>query len=201
MNAESREVVPSSKKAINECHHTEKDTVMSGTKNFFETPNHSTGWGAAGGALVGALAGSNGFLGGNREQAVTPDQMAAAIAGLQRQINTDSIQGSLADIRAEIKDSSCDITKDLGCEISGVKDAVTSGNAALNLALCNLSHGVQAGFASVNQTILLESAKGRELTLAENLAQARADLAAAHNQAGHTATQTMLQQVVNLGKA
>lgn len=177
---------------------------MSETKNFFENPNnnHGVGWGATGGALVGALIGSNGLggLGGNREPAVTPDQMAAAIAGLQRQINTDSIQNSLGDIRAEIKASSCDITKDLGCEISGVKDAVTSGNAALNLALCNLSHGVQAGFASVNQTILLESAKGRELTLAENLAQARADLAAAHNQAGHTATQTMLQQVVNLGK-
>lgn len=172
---------------------------MSETKNFFENPMGSgSGWGAGVGGFIGAtLAGGNGLFGGNNSQAVTPDQLAASIASLQRQINTDAIQESLGDIRAEIKDSACDITKDLGCEISGIKDAVTSGNAALNLALCNLGHGMQAGFSSVTNTIIQEAAKGRELTLAENLAQARSELAAAHNQAGHTATQTMIQQVIS----
>lgn len=177
-------------------------TMSDTTKNFFENPNSGTGWGAGVGGFIGAaLAGGNGlgFGGNNREPAVTPDQMSSAIAGLQRQINTDAIQGSLGDIRADIKDAACDTTKNLGCEISGVKDAVVNGNTALNLALCNLGHNVQAGFASVNQTILLEGAKTRELTLAENLAQARAQLAAMHNQVGHTATQTMIQQVINSG--
>lgn len=171
---------------------------MSDNANFYENPMGGNGWSAGIGGLVGAALGNNGFLGGGtqRDPAVTPDQLSAAVAGLQRQMNTDAIQESLGDIRAEIKDSACDITKDLGCEISGVKDAVVSGNAAINLALCNLGHGMQAGFASVNQTILLEGAKTRELTLSENLAQARAQLAQAHNQAGHTATQTMIQQVI-----
>lgn len=174
------------------------------TKNYFENPMAGNGWSAGIGGLIGAAIGNNGgngLFGGRNNDAVTPDQMSAAIAGLQRQINNDAVQESLGDIRAEIKGSSCEITKDLSCQIGGVKDAITSGNAALNLALCNLSHGMQSGFASVNQTILLESAKTRELTLAENLAQARAELTKAHNDAGHTATQVLLQQVVNSGNA
>lgn len=176
---------------------------MHETKNFFENPMGGNGWSAGLGGLIGAAIGGNtGLFGGrNNNDAVTPDQMSAAIAGLQRQINNDAVQESLGNIRAEIKGASCEVSKDLGCQISGVKDAITSGNAALNLALCNLSHGMQSGFASVNQTILLESAKTRELTLAENLAQARAELAKAHNDAGHTATQVLLQQVVNSGNA
>lgn len=171
---------------------------MSDTKNFYENPMGGAGWGAGIGGLIGAALGNNGFLGGGaqRDPAVTPDQLSAAMAGLQRQINTDAIQESLGDIRSEIKGSACEITKDLGCEIGGVKDAVVNGNAAINLALCNMSHGMQAGFSAVTSTIIQEAAKGRELTLAENLAAARAELAHARNEASHTATQTMIQQVI-----
>lgn len=160
-----------------------------------------------GGLLIGALLGNGGLFGnrgnGNGEPAVTPDQLQASINGLQGQISTDAVQAALAqlgisvsNVGGDVKEATGDLATALGCAISGVKDAVVSGQAQTNLALCGLGHNMQAGFASVNQTILMEAAKGRELTLSENLAQARVALATAHSDAKHTATQVMIQNLV-----
>lgn len=177
-----------------------EESAMTATTNFFDNPmaNGNAGWGAGVGGLIGAAIGSNGgILGGNREPAVTPDQLQASLNNLQGSMNTDALQAQLGHLTETIGRTAGDSTIALGAAIAGVKDAVTCGQAQTNLALCGLGHSMQAGFASVNQTILLESAKGRELQLTDALAQARADLAAAHNQAGHTATQVMIQ---NMGK-
>lgn len=141
-----------------------------------ETTETNSGWSAGIGGLIGAAVGENGILGGNKN-AVTPDQLDARFNSLQGQISTDAVQA----------------------QIAGLKDAVVHGNAHINLALCGLGHSMTQGFASVNQTILLEGAKGRELALQEALSAERARTAALHNDAGHKATQVLLNQVINAG--
>ena len=90
--------------------------------------------------------------------------------------------------------------------IAGVKDAVVNSSAQNQLALCGIGHNMTAGFASVNNTILLQGAQSRELALQQALdaersraTELRIALSEAKNSAGHTATQVLLQQVVNNG--
>lgn len=164
---------------------------MSETNNFFKNPNSSDGWGAGVGGLIGAAVGSGtGLFGGHREPSVTPDQLDARFNSLQGQMGRDGIRSDLADLGLG-----------LGGAITGVKDAVNHSSAHTNLALCGLGHTIQSGFAETNKTIVMEAARGRELQLADALAQARAEIAQARNDAGHTATQVMVQNLVNAGKA
>lgn len=194
---------------------TEKEVKME-TKNFFEQPAQNTnagtnaGWGAGVGGLIGAAIGNGGagglFGGGNREQAVTPDQLGTAINGLQGQMNNDALQAHLGRVQGQIASSSADTAIALGAGIAGVKDAVVNSSAQNQLALCGIGHNMTAGFASVNNTILLQGAQSRELALQQALdaersraTELRIALSEAKNSAGHTATQVLLQQVVNNG--
>lgn len=170
---------------------------MSETKTFFENPMvGNSGWGAGVGGLIGAAIGSNGgFLGGNREPAVTPDQLQATVNGLQGQMSTDALQAQLGRIQGQIAGTAADSTISLGAAITSVKDAVVCGTAQTNLALCNLGHTVQSGFADMSKTFLqqaLDSERARATEL-------RIALSEQKNSAGHTATQVLLSQVVNSG--
>lgn len=180
---------------------TNEERKMTATTNFFDNPmaGGNAGWGAGVGGLIGAALGSgNGLFGGGNRETATLDQVDSRFNSLQGQMSTDALQAQIGHLSETIGRTAGDSTLALGGAIAGVKDAVTCGNAQTQLALCSLGHNMQAGFASVNQTIVLEAAKGRELQLTDALAQARAALAQANNQAGHTATQVMIQ---NLAKA
>lgn len=186
----------------------QKERKMTDTKNFFENPHSGgTGWGAGVGGFIGAAlaGGGNGGLFGNNN-AVTPDQLQATVNNLQGQMSTDAIQGQLSGIQGQICDSAAGSTAVLGAAIGGVKDAVVNSSADTQLALCNLGHNMQAGFAAVNQSILLQGAASRELALQQALDAERAratelriGMSEMKNQSGHTATQVLLQQVVNSG--
>lgn len=165
-----------------------QETNMSETKNFFESPNNNAGWGAGVGGLIGAALGNGTGLFGGRNDTVTPDQLDARFGSLQGQMGRDAIRGEIADVALG-----------LGGAITGVKDAVNHASSHNALALCGLGHTVQSGFAETNKTIVMEAARGRELQLADALAQARAEIAQARNDAGHTATQVMVQNLVNAG--
>lgn len=175
-----------------------EETDMHPTQNFFDNPNGgNAGWGAGVGGLIGAALGSgNGLFGGGNRETATLDQVDSRFNSLQGQMSADALQAQLGRLQGEVGRTSADSTIALGAAIAGVKDAINCNQAQTNLALCGLGHSMQAGFASVNQTILMEAAKGRELTLSENLAQARAALATAHSDAQHTATQVLIQNLV-----
>lgn len=184
----------------------ENDMSESTTKNFFENPNATgnAGWSAAGGALVGSLIGENGILGGNKGNAVTPDQLGTAINGLQTQMSTDALQAHLGRVQGQIASSSADSTIALGAGLVSVKDAVVNSGAQTQLALCGLGHNLTAGIASVNNSILMQGAASRELALQQALDAERAaktelriELSEHKNQAGHNATQVLLNQVIN----
>lgn len=167
-----------------------ENTMSTQPANFFETSGNG-GNTLAAGALGYVLGngGLGGLGGGGANGAITLNQIDDRFNGLQTQMSTNSLREQGADTAIA-----------LGAGIAGVKDAVNHASSHNQLALCGLGHSVQAGFANLNQTILLQGAAGRELTLSENLAQTRAALAAAHNDAGHRATQVLLNQI-NLGKA
>ena len=184
---------------------------MSDTQNFFDSPSHSSGsgWGAGVGGLIGAAIGSNGGLfGNNREQTATLDQVDSRFNSLQGQMAADSLQAQIGRLQAEVGRTSADSTIALGAGIAAVKDAVVDASSTNALSLCNLGHGVQSGFASVNQNILLQGAASRELALQQALDAERARatelriaLSESKNQAGHTATQVLLSQVINAGNS
>lgn len=189
--------------------HTEKEVKME-TKNFFEQPANNNGanagWGAGVGGLIGAAIGNGGggLFGGNREQAVTPDQLGNAVNGLRDQISTDALQAQLGRVQQEIGSTSAHSTIALGAGIASVKDAVVNSSAQNQLALCGLGHSVTAGFANVNNTILMQGAASRELALQQALdaervraTELRIALSEQKNQAGHTSTQVLLNQVIN----
>lgn len=184
----------------------QKESNMTDTKNFFENPQSGTGWGAGVGGFIGAAlaGGSGGGIFGNNNS-VTPDQLQATVNNLQGQMSTDAIQGHLSGIQSQISDSTAASTAALGSAINGVKDAVVGSSAATQLSLCSLGHNMQAGFAAVNQAILLQGAASRELALQQALDAERAratelriGMSELKNQSGHTATQVMIQ---NLAKA
>lgn len=186
-----------------------KETEMSTQPNYFESGNNSgANWGAgAAGGVIGYMLGQNGgFGGGNREPSVTPDQMDSRFNNLQSQMNTDALQGHLGRIQGQIANTGADSTIALGAAITGVKDSVVASSAHSQLALCGLGHTVQAGFAGVNQNILLQGAASRELALQQALDAERARatelriaLSEHKNQSGHSATQVLVQQLVNQG--
>lgn len=187
--------------------HTYEDKVMSPTQNFFDNPNAgaNAGWGAGIGGLIGAAIGNGGGLfGNNREQVATLDQVDSRFNSLQGQLAADSLQSQIGGLTETVGRTSADSTIALGAGIAGVKDAVISAAGQNALGLCNLGHNVQAGFAGVNQNILLQGAASRELALQQALDAERARatelriaLSEHKNQSGHQATQVLLQQVIN----
>lgn len=179
----------------------EKEKTMSEVRNVFEpgfgTGGANAGWGAGIGGLIGAAIGNGGFggFGGNREQVATLDQVDSRFNALQGQMASDSLREQNADTAIA-----------LGAGIAGVKDAVNHNGAHNQLAMAGLGYSVQSGFASVNQSILLQGAASRELALQQALDAERARatelriaLSETKNQAGHTATQVLVQQLVNQG--
>lgn len=189
--------------------HKEKVHKMAETTNFFDNPmsGGNAGWGAGVGGLIGAAIGNGGLFGGNRnvgEPAVTPDQLGNAINNLQSNINTEALQGRLSDIQGQISNSTAAATLSTLGAISGLKDSVQHADTHNQLALCGLGHNVTAGFAATNFNIQAQAAQSRELALQQALDAERARatelriaLSEQKNQASHTATQVMLQQVIS----
>ncbi len=187
-------------RTVSEPTETQEQQKMADTANFFDGAQGSgstaggVGLGAGVGGLIGAALGNGGLFGNNnREPAVTPDQLGTAMNNLQNQINTDQLEDRVSDSAIA-----------LGAGIAGVKDAVNHASSHNALALCGLGHSVQAGFASVNQSILMQGAQSRELALQQALDAERARatelriaLSEHKNQAGHNATQVLLNQVIN----
>lgn len=175
---------------------------MSSTQNFFDNPmngngNANSGWGPALGAFLGAAVGDGGLFGGNGNNkggnAVTPDQLGTAINGLAGNIQRDQLQESIGHLGAG---------NAIG--FGAVKDAVVAAAGQNALALCNLGHSVTAGFAATNANIIAQGAASRELALQQALDAERAratdlriQLSEAHNNASHTATQVMIQNLAS----
>lgn len=190
---------------------TNQETKMS---NSNDTNNQSV-WGPAAGAFFGAAFGENGFF-GNRNGAagVTTEQLTAGLNQLQGQIQRDGIEQGLSKISGEICGLGNSISKDigiaatgLGLGIAGVKDAVTAASSQNALSLCNLGHGMQAGFANLTSTIQSGFASAERLALQSALDAERARatelriaLSEHKNQAGHASTQVLLNQVIASGK-
>lgn len=186
---------------------TEKEVKMDNAQNN----GTNAGWGAGVGGLIGAAignGGAGGILGGNREPAVTPDQLGTALNGVTSRMDNDAVQAHLGRIQGQIAGTAADSTIALGAGIAGVKDAVVNSSAQNQLALCGIGHNMTAGFAAVNNTILLQGAQSRELALQQALdaervraTELRIALSEERNQAGHKATQVLLSQVVKTGTA
>lgn len=186
---------------------------MSDTQNV-TMPGQGTGnlWSAAGGALVGSLIGNNGILGGGGgsggvSNAVSLEQMQGALNNLQGQMNTDAVQGHLGRIQDQICDSSANTNHNISHSVGSVKDAVVSSGAATQLALCNLGHNMQAGFAQLQNSIVVQGYESRLLATQQQLDNERAkateyriELTEHKNNTGHQATQFMVQQALTVGK-
>lgn len=188
---------------------------MAETQNFFDNPMKgsagSNAWGAAGGALVGALVGESGiFGGGNKGNSVTPDQLATAINGLQGNIQRDQLQGGIGSIETAIAGLKGNFGQDLGilgaalgAGIAGVKDAVVAASSQNALSLCGLGNSVSQGFAQTNFNIQAQGAASRELALQQALDAERAratelriELSEHKNASQHATTQILLNQVI-----
>ena len=181
-----------------------KETQMS------DTTNQSV-WGPAAGAFFGAAFGENGFLSNKGGAGVTTEQLNVGLNQLQGQIQRDGIENGLSKISGEICHLGNSIAKDVGIAagglaigIAGVKDAVVAASSQNALSLCGLSHGMQAGFAGLTSTVQTGFASAERLALQSALDAERARatelriaLSENKNQASHTATQVLLQQVVN----
>lgn len=170
-------------------------------------------WGPAAGAFFGAAFGENGFFGngGKGGAGVTTEQLSNGLNQLQGQIQRDGIETGLSRISGEICGLGNSIGKDIGIAttglalgIAGVKDAVVASSAQNALSLCNLGHGMQAGFAGLTSTVQTGFASAERLALQQALDAERAratelriGLSEYKNQTGHQATQVLLQQVVN----
>lgn len=185
----------------------QEDSHMSATQNFFDNPNGTAGGvglGAGVGGLIGAALGNGGLFGNGNRETATLDQVDSRFNALQGQLAADSVQSQISGLTETVGRTSADSTIALGAGIGGVKDAVISAAGQNALGLCNLGHNVQAGFAGVNQNILLQGAASRELALQQALDAERARatelriaLSEHKNQAGHNATQVLLNQVIN----
>ena len=158
-------------------------------------------WGPLAAGAAGLLLGENGIFGknGNSGNAVTPDQLGAALGNLQGSLQRENITSSINGISKDIGLAA----GGLAIGITGVKDAVTSAASQNALSLCGLSGAMTQGFAAVNQAILMQGAQSRELALQQALdaertraTELRISLSECKNQAGHTATQVLLNQVV-----
>lgn len=176
------------------------------TQNFFDNPAPSVsgnGWSAGIGGLIGAAIGNGGGLFGGGNDRPTIDQLDARFNGLQAQLGKESLEAQVGRLGETVNRTSADSTIALGAGIAGVKDAINHASQHNALALCNLGHSVESGFAGVNQNILLQGAASRELALQQALDAERARatelriaLSEHKNQAGHQSTQVLLNQVI-----
>lgn len=178
---------------------TQEENQMSETKNFFGTEGNNSGsnagWGAGVGGLIGAAIGNGGggLFGGNNRETATLDQVDSRFNALQGQLNANQVEDRITDVTQAVGGS----TAALGLGLASVKDAIINGNAQTQLALCGLGHSMQAGFASVNQTTLLEGARTRELAQQTEINRLLALTAQQHSDAGHSRTQVLLNQVIS----
>lgn len=170
---------------------------MSENHNFF---------GSAGvGGFLGAAIADGGLFNGNRN-ALTADQFMAGMNNMQNQNSTDALQSQMNGISTQICESTGAITSAVTNSGASVKDAVVNASALNQLALCELGHKTQAGFAQIEKTILLQSAEAQKLAIQQALDAERArstelriELSEHKNATGHQHTQFLIQQV-NAGK-
>lgn len=185
------------------------------TKNFFENPmgNGGTGLSAGVGALVGAALGNgNGlFGGGNNRETATLDQVDSRFNALQGQLAAGQVEDRIAGVTAAVNSSSSHLglavggaTAALSAELGSIKDALNCNNSALQLALCGIGHNITAGNAAVVSQIQAGFASSERLALQQALdaersraTELRIELSETRNQAGHTATQVLLNQVIS----
>ena len=165
-----------------------------------------TGLGALVGGAIGAGIGDNGLFGGNRNT-LTTDQFLTGLNNMQNQGDNDAIRGQLSGIASQMCESTSDITAAVTGGSASVKDSINQASTINQLALCNLGHGMQAGFAAVNQNITIQGYESRLQATQQQLDAERARatelriaLSEHKNASGHNATQVLLQQVVNAGK-
>lgn len=182
--------------------------------NSNDTNNGQSVWGPAAGAFFGAAFGENGFFGngnGKGGAGVTTEQLTNGLNQLQGQLQRDGIEQGLSKISSELCGLSNSIGKDIGIAttglavgIAGVKDAVVAASSQNALSLCNLGHNMSAGFAGLTSTVQSGFASAERLALQQALdaervraTELRIALSETKNQAEHTATQVMVQQLVN----
>lgn len=142
------------------------------------------------GAAIGAVLANGGFggLGGGNREALTLSQIDDRFNSLQGQMAANSL-----------REQGADSTIALGAGLASVKDAIVSGNAQIALQLCGINNNISATGAATQQTILLEAAKGRELTQQTEINRLLAANAQLHNDAGHARTQVMVQALASAG--
>lgn len=182
------------------------------------------GWGPVlAGTALGYVAGNGGFGNNNRNNGgdapaapapapgVTQDQLATQLAALQGQLQRDQlssqiggIETSIAGIQAGVDSSIAGAVTSLGGAIGGVKDAVNANGQATAMALCNLGHGMQQGFAALGTAVANEGAATRSRidqleigNLRDKNVELAAQVAKMGNDAGHTATQVLIQNTAN----
>lgn len=168
-----------------------------------DTNNGQSVWGPAAGAFFGAAFGEGGFLNGGKNgsaPAVTPDQLGTALGQLQGSLQREGLTASINGVSKDIGLAA----GGLAIGITGVKDAVTNAASQNALSLCSLSGAMTQGFAATNFNIQEQASKGRELALQQALdaernraTELRIQLSEAHNNAQHSTTQVLLNQVIN----
>lgn len=172
-------------------------------RDMTDTTNSNSAWGPLAAGVAGLLLGENGIFNKNGNAAtapgVTPDQLGTALGNLQGSLQRENLSESINGISKDIGLAA----GGLALGITGVKDAVTTAASQNALSLCGLSGAMTQGFAAVNQAILMQGAASRELALQQALdaertraTELRIGLSECKNQAGHTATQVLLNQVV-----
>lgn len=184
------------------------------TKNFFENPmgNGSTGLSAGVGGLIGAALGQgNGLFGGNNRETATLDQVDSRFNALQSQLAADQVEDRIAGVTSAVNSLGSHLglavggsTAAISAELGSIKDALNCNNSALQLALCGIGHNITAGNAAVVSQIQAGFASSERLALQQALdaersraTELRIELSETRNQAGHTATQVLLNQVIS----
>lgn len=169
-----------------------------------DTTNSNSAWGPLAAGVAGLLLGENGIFGNGRNggsaPAVTPDQLGTALGSLQGSLQRDGLAQSINGVSKDIGLAA----GGLAIGITGVKDAVTGAAAQNALSLCGLTNTVTQGNANIISAIQSGFASSERLALQQALdaersraTELRIALSESHNNASHTATQVLLQQVIN----
>lgn len=188
--------------------------------NFWAPSNNNSGWSSGiGGAIGGALGagGLGGLFGGgaNRGNAVTPDQLQASLSALQGQVQRDqlleqigNVNNNVTSVKDTIGTEVGNSTRDITGSIARLNDNVTAGNAATQMALCNLGHNMTHGFSNLGQTVTAGFAGVREQALEQSLQQERQratdlriELSENRARALQSETHTVIQNTINAGGA
>lgn len=161
-----------------------------------EATTSNSAWGPLAAGVAGLLLGENGIFGKNGNSgggAVTPDQLGVALGNLQGTSQRERLSDQInllgagnAIGHASIKDAVTGAAAQNALALCGLGNTVTQGNAAIVST-------VQAGFAS-SERLALQQALDAERVRATEL---RIQLSEAHNNAQHSTTQVLLQQVIN----